>query len=142
MMKMYNQGNIDQYPAILLSRCKRICNSERFLLHKYIFDNKYETQKKHYVFKYFLHDWSIVSFIPNFIHGSHLCIFQLIWENTRRQNEFIIIVSHCDLLLLISFNISAIMSCATKYWNVFTNNITNNIYLKSNIHKSSIDYKS
>ena len=46
MMRMYNQGNIDQYPASLLSRCKRICNSERFSLHKYIFDNKYETQCK------------------------------------------------------------------------------------------------
>ena len=45
-MRMYNQGNIDQYPASLLSRCKRICNSERFSLHKYIFDNKYETQCK------------------------------------------------------------------------------------------------
>ena len=46
MMRMYNQGNIDQYPASLLSRCKIICNSERFSLHKYIFDNKYETQCK------------------------------------------------------------------------------------------------
>ena len=34
MMRMYNQGNIDQYPASLLSRCKRICNSEQFSLHK------------------------------------------------------------------------------------------------------------
>ena len=46
MMRMYNQGNIDQYPASLLSRCKRICNSELFSLHKYIFDNKYEMQCK------------------------------------------------------------------------------------------------
>ena len=46
MMRMYNQGNIDQYPASLLSRCKRICNSEQFSLHKYIFDNKYETECK------------------------------------------------------------------------------------------------
>ena len=36
MMRLYNQGNIDQYPASLLSRCKRICDSEQFALHKYI----------------------------------------------------------------------------------------------------------
>ena len=46
MVRMYNQGNIDQYPASLLSRCKTICNSKRFSLHKHIFDNKYETQCK------------------------------------------------------------------------------------------------
>ena len=33
-----DQGNIDQYPASLLPRCKRICNSERFLLHNSIFE--------------------------------------------------------------------------------------------------------
>ena len=36
MMRMYNQGNTDQYLASLLSRCKRICNSERFSLHNYM----------------------------------------------------------------------------------------------------------
>ena len=41
--------------------------------------------------------------------------------------------------LLISFNISAIMSCATKYLNVFNNNITNNIYLKSNIYQQEFN---
>ena len=46
MMRLYNQGNIDQYPASLLSRCKRICDSEQFALHKYIFNDKYETQYK------------------------------------------------------------------------------------------------
>ena len=46
MMRLYNQGNIDQYPASLLSRCKRICDSEQFALHKYTFNDKYETQYK------------------------------------------------------------------------------------------------
>ena len=46
MMRLYNQGNIDQYPASLLSRCTRICDSEQFSLHKYIFNDKYETQCK------------------------------------------------------------------------------------------------
>ena len=44
MMKLYNQGNIDQYPASLLSRCKKICDSEQFSLYKYIFNDKYQTQ--------------------------------------------------------------------------------------------------
>ena len=43
MMKLYNQGNIDQYPASLLSRCKKICDSEQFSLYKYIFNDKYQT---------------------------------------------------------------------------------------------------
>ena len=34
MMKLYNQGNIDQYPASLLSRCKKICDFEQFSLYK------------------------------------------------------------------------------------------------------------
>ena len=46
MIRMYNQGNRYQYSASLLSRCKRIRNSKRFSLHKYIFKNKYETQCK------------------------------------------------------------------------------------------------
>ena len=46
MMRLYNQGNKDQYPASLLSRCKRICDSEQFSLHKYIFNDKYETRCK------------------------------------------------------------------------------------------------
>ena len=43
MMKLYNQGNIDQYPASLLSRCKKICDSKQFSLYKYIFNDKYQT---------------------------------------------------------------------------------------------------
>ena len=46
MMKLYNQGNIDQYPASLLSRCKKICDSEQFSLYKYIFNDKYQTRCK------------------------------------------------------------------------------------------------
>ena len=46
MMRLYNQGNIDQYAASLPSRCKRICDSEQFSLHKCIFNNKYETKCK------------------------------------------------------------------------------------------------
>ena len=48
MMRLYNQGNthVDQYPVSLLSRCKRLCDSEQFSLHKYIFNVKYETQCK------------------------------------------------------------------------------------------------
>ena len=45
-MRLYNQGNIDQYPASLLSRCKRICDSEQFSSHKYTFNDKYETPCK------------------------------------------------------------------------------------------------
>ena len=37
MMRLYNQGKTDQYPASLLSRCKGICDSEQFSLHKYIY---------------------------------------------------------------------------------------------------------
>ena len=46
MMRLYNQGNIDQYPASLLSRCKKICDSEQFSLYKYTFNDKYQTQCK------------------------------------------------------------------------------------------------
>ena len=80
MMRMYNQGNIDQYPASLLSRCKRICNSERFLLHKYIFDNKYETQCKRKL-KSITRDGtvdSISNLLKNYNHDSkQLVIFCL-----------------------------------------------------------------
>ena len=46
MMRLYNQGNIDQYAASLPSQCKRICDSEQFSLHKCIFNDKYETKCK------------------------------------------------------------------------------------------------
>ena len=46
MMRLYNQRKIDQYPVSLLSRCKRICDSEQFSLHKYIFNDQYQIQCK------------------------------------------------------------------------------------------------
>ena len=43
MMTTYNKGNRN---ISLLSRCKTICRSEKFLLPKiYIFDNKWEQKK-------------------------------------------------------------------------------------------------
>ena len=68
MMRMYNQGNIDQYPASLLSWC----NSERFSLHKYIFNNKYETQCKRRL-KSITRDGtveSIINLLKNYNHDS------------------------------------------------------------------------
>ena len=43
MMRTHHKGNKD---VSLLSRCKTICNSEKNLLQRYIFDDKYKKQCK------------------------------------------------------------------------------------------------
>ena len=43
LMRTHHKGNKD---VSLLSRCKTICNSEKFSLQRYIFDDKYEKQCK------------------------------------------------------------------------------------------------
>ena len=47
MMRLYNQGNIDQYPASLLSRYIKTCDFlGDFSLYKYTFNDKYQSQCK------------------------------------------------------------------------------------------------
>ena len=80
MLRLYNQGNIDQYPASLLSRCKKLCNSEQFLLHKYTFNDKYQTQckRKLNTIKRDSIVYSISNLLKTYIcHSKHLVKFLL-----------------------------------------------------------------